>query len=149
MQKTAPRSHYWFPYNSFSKNSIKNEATRWKTPLILLVCMRSHYLWCHFDEAFKVRSLGFRSLVCLMPQSTAILRATYSFFYSGPLYYTRKNTPENPNIIVLNEGMKERLYSILHYKGRNTAIANECQVCCPSEARAAVTRVAFAVFCFE
>ena len=39
--------------------------------------------------------------------------------------------------------------SILHYKGRNTAIANECEVCCPSEARAAATRVAFAVFCFE
>ena len=40
--------------------------------------------------------------------------------------------------------------SILHYKGRNTAIANECEVCCPSEARAsAATRIAFAVFCFE
>ena len=35
--------------------------------------------------------------------------------------------------------------SILHYKGRNTAIANECEVCCPSEAKAAATRVAFAV----
>ena len=36
-----------------------------------------------------------------------------------------------------------------HYKRRNTAIANECEVCCSSEARAAVTRVAFTVFCFE
>ena len=40
-------------------------------------------------------------------------------------------------------------YSILHYKGRNTAIANEREVFCPSEARAAVTQVVFAVFCFE
>ena len=31
MQKAAPRLHYWFPYNSFSKNSMKNEA-----PLIQL-----------------------------------------------------------------------------------------------------------------
>ena len=39
--------------------------------------------------------------------------------------------------------------SILHYKGRNIVIVNECEVCCPSEAKAAVTQVAFAVFCFE
>ena len=34
----------------------------------------------------------------------------------------------------------------IHYSKQNTAIANECEVCCPSEARAAATRVAFAVF---
>ena len=33
----------------------------------------------------------------------------------------------------------------MHYSKQNTAIANEREVCCPSEARAAVTRVAFAV----
>ena len=48
-----------------------------------------------------------------------------------------------------NAGKSIWNYSILHYKGRNTAIANECEVCCPSEARTAVTRIAFAVFCFE
>ena len=39
--------------------------------------------------------------------------------------------------------------SILHYKGRNRAIAWVWSLLCPSETRAAITRNAFAVFCFE
>ena len=39
--------------------------------------------------------------------------------------------------------------SILHYKGRNRAIAWVWSLLCPSETRTAITRNAFAVFCFE
>ena len=58
-------------------------------------------------------------------------------------------TLANANIKSVIINTRITVNSILHYKGRNTAIANKCKVCCPSEARAAVTRVAFAVFCFE
>ena len=39
--------------------------------------------------------------------------------------------------------------SILHYKGRNRATAWVWSLLCPSETRAAITRNAFAVLCFE
>ena len=53
---------------------------------------------------------------------------------------TRSTGTENR---IFKEGVMK---NSIHYSKQNTAIANECEVCCPSEARAAATRVAFAVF---
>ena len=40
--------------------------------------------------------------------------------------------------------------AIVYYITRGvTERLHECEVCCPSETRAAITRNAFAVFCFE
>ena len=42
------------------------------------------------------------------------------------------------------------VYDIVYYITRGeTERLRECEVCCPSETRAAITRNAFAVFCFE
>ena len=55
-----------------------------------------------------------------------------------PLYRYRKSISQNS------------CYEIVYYITRDeTERLHECEVCCPSETRAAITRNAFAVFCFE
>ena len=46
--------------------------------------------------------------------------------------------------------MNKCWHEIVYYITRGeTERLHECEVCCPSETRAAITRNAFAVFCFE